>query len=273
LLELLFSKEPQIKKIKETHIWNYTKEINPNKSNIDAVIIKSDRFYSNFFEKKGYVVIPEWIGVFLDISSPFEDYYKRLSKGAKDDIRKIRKYGYTYEISQDIDKFNFFYYKMYLPYVSWKYKNKAECINYFALRHIFEYGSKILFVKNNDEYIFGGLFLIKKRKVFTSFAGVMEGKFDKIQLGLFAASYYYLIKYSKECGAKDIDFGSCRSFINDGVFKYKRKWGTRIEKAGYDTAEIFSLKILSDSKGIKSFLTKNPFISLEKNKLNTNFLK
>jgi hypothetical protein len=270
ILEILFSGEPQIKKSKKIHIWNYKKEINRNKSNIDAVFIKSDRFYSNFFEKQGFIVIPEWIGMFLDISEPLEDIYKRFSKGAKEDIRKIKKYGYTYEISQDIDKLKFFYYKMYLPYVSWKYKKTAECINFFALKHIFEQGSKILFIKENNEYIFGGLFLINKGKVLASYAGVMEGKFDNIQKGPIAASYFYLIQHSKECGAKEIDFGSSRSFVNDGVFKYKRKWGTRIEKAGYDTPEIFAFKVINNNKGIESFLTNNPFISSEKNRFKTN---
>jgi len=200
---------------------------------------------------------------------PLDSVYKKFSKSIKEDIRKMKKYGYNYEITQDLDKLKMFYYKMYIPYISWKYGKTGVYANFYAIKHLFERGSKLLLIKLDDEYMFGGLFSIKKDKVFATFAGVMEGKFDYIQQGVITASYLYLIQLSKESGANIIDFGSCRPFVNDGVFVYKRKWGTKIEKTGNENTKIFSFKACNDSKGIKSFLTNNPFIYLEKNQLNT----
>lgn len=265
---ILFSEEPKIEKKINIHLWNYKKRIDQIHSNIDAVFIKSDRFYSGFFEKQGYTVIPKLITTTLEISEPLENIYKKLSKGVKEDIKKNKRYGYTYEISQDKDKLKMFYYKMYLPYISWKYGKFGKCSNFFSIKHYFERGCKILFIKQNDEYLFGGLFLKKKDKVYTSYAGVMEGKFDCIQQGVIAGSYYHLIQHSKKIGANLIDFGSCRPFVNDGVFSYKRKWGTKIEKTGIENTEIYSFKALNDKKGIKAFLKNNPFVTLEKNQIN-----
>ena len=97
----------------------------------------------------------------------------------------------------------------------------------------------------------------------------MKEKFDHVKRGVIAASYYYLIQYSKKSSAKLIDLGSCRPFVNDGLFNYKRKWGTKIGKSENEFSEIYSFKQCSNNKGIKSFLINNPFIYLEKNRLNT----
>ena len=261
---LIFSKESKIVKKFNVNIWNYKKKINQIVSDTDAVFIKCDRFYSNFFEKKGFIVIPEWINMTLDISEPWDSFYKKLSKSAKEDIRKIKKLGYTYEITRDIDKLKMFYYKMYLPYISWKYRESEIQANFYTIQHIFEQAGELLLTKLDDEYIFGGLFLRKKDKIITSFAGIMEGKFEFVQQGAIAASYYFLIQYSKERDVKSINFGSSRPFFNDGIFMYKRKWGAKIDKAGNLSADIYSLKTFNKNNAIKSFLTNNPFVHTEK---------
>ena len=154
---------------------------------------------------------------------------------------------------------------MYVPYGLWRFPETAIFTNYYTLKILFELGSKILFIKHKGEYIFGGLFLKDKNKVTASYAGLKEGKFDHIKRGVIAASYYYLIKYSKENGATVVDLGSCRSFVKDGLFLYKRKWGAEMEKSGYESSEIYAFKNCTNNESISSFLQNNPFIYLEKN--------
>ena len=269
ILNVIFKQKPEIKKKFKVSLLNNKKKINQIKSEIDAVLIKCDRFYAGFFEKQGFTIIPEWVRMTLDISEPFDSFITNLSRSAKEDIRKIKKLGYTYEISQDINKLNFFYNKMYVPYVSWRFPETDIRTNFYTMKYLFEQGNKLLFVKHKDEYIFGGLFLKNKDKVTATYAGITEGKFDHVKRGVIAASYYYLIQHSKESGANLVDLGSCRPFVNDGLFSYKRKWGAKIGKSGNECSEIYSFKQYSDNKGIKSFLTNNPFIYIEKNQLNT----
>jgi hypothetical protein len=265
----LFLKEPSIEKKFKINLWNLKKEINNLEDDVNAVFVKSDRFFSSYFEKQGFTVIPEWISSTLDISGSFENINKKFSKSIKEDIRKIKKHGYTCEISGDPEKLKMFYHKMYIPYITWKYGEFGRYANFFTIKHFFERGSKILFIKKDNEYMFGGLFLENKNRVFATYAGVMEGKFDSIQNGVIAGSYYYLIKHSKKIGANVVDLGSCRPFVNDGVFSYKRKWGTNIEKTGSENPEIYSLKVLNKNKGIETFLSSNPFVTIENNQIKT----
>ncbi len=95
----------------------------------------------------------------------------------------------------------------------------------------------------------------------------MEDKYEYIQKGVIAASYYYLIQHSKQNGVDEINFGSCRSFANDGVFCYKKKWGAEIDKMNDFCTQIYSFKPFNDKTGVKSFLENNPFVRMEKNQL------
>ena len=260
LSELLFVNKPKIDKEFKFRIWNYKKKIKEISSKIDGVFIKSDRFYTRYFEKQGYTTIPEWVTIKVDISEPLEKVYSNCTNGMKEEIKKIKKYGFTYEITEDIDKLRFFYNKMYLPYISWKYGKFGRVYNYYTIKNFFNRGCKILFIKQNDQYLFGGVFLQKDKEVITSYAGVMQGKYDRIKQGLITASYYYLIQHSKEIGANLVDFGSCRPFVKDGLYNYKRKWGALIGKSGNECAQIYSIKFLSDKNEVNTFFENNPLV-------------
>ena len=79
--------------------------------------------------------------------------------------------------------------------------------------------------------------------------------------------YYFFIILAQDRKAKRIDFGGTRPFFNDGLFQYKKKWGTIIEPYSL-VPEVFGLKILNNSEPMKQFLIDNPFIGItEKNEM------
>jgi len=263
LSKKIFSKKPSIKVIGTVHLWNINKKINNFSSEIDAVFVKNDLFYSRFLKEKGFVIIPEWISMSLDVSESIEKIYNNFNKSGKEDIRKVKKYGYTYEISRDVNKLNLFYYKMYLPYTYQRHQESTICANYTSIRHLFERDNKLMLIKRNDEYVYGSLFSVKKDKVTATYAGLMEGKDDYLKQGVTAAAYYFLIQWAKENGIKFVDFGTCRSFLNNGVFCYKRKWGTKIIKTNSEKIpEMFAFKSCNN-KNTRSFLQYNPFVFLD----------
>ena len=262
LPDLIFSEEPQIKRIEKTHIWNISKKLVENPYNIDAIFIKCDRFYSGYLQKNELTAIPELISMALDISEPFEKIFDTFNKSAKEDIRKIKRYGYTYEISRNLDKLKLFYNHMYVPYTYSRHGKLAICANFFTIRHLFERGGTLMLIKLDNNYVFGSLFFIKKDTVIGTHAGIMDGRIDCLKKNISAASYYFSITWAKENSIKFLDFGTCRPFLNDGLFQYKKKWGATMEKTK-GNFEIFAFKTCKDTKGIQSFLENNPFIRLD----------
>jgi hypothetical protein len=269
ILDLLFEKEPEIKKLKKIKIKDINEKMKKISSDFDAIFVKCDRFYSRILQKQGFMIIPRWINMSLDTSKNLEDIKKNFTRSAKEDINKVKKYEYSYEFSEDIDKLRMFYSKMYLPHITKRYGDSAIRVNFETLRHLFLRNNKLMLIKLDNEYVFGTLFSVKKDKILATYAGLINSKTNLFKKGVSAAAYYFLIQWAKQNKIKYIDFGKCRAFLNDGGYKYKKKWGTNIKKAHFDSAGIFAFKKLSDKGSIKCFLKKNPFFYIEDNKIKT----
>jgi hypothetical protein len=266
LHEKLFSDGFRSKKIGKCLIWNINKKLNFLSINYDALFIKSDMFFSNYFKKQGYIVIPELISYNLDTTKPIETITKNFKKSIKEDIRKIKKIGYTYEITQNLEKVKMFYYQMYHPYITNKYGKLTGISHYEFIKYLIKKDCKLILIKKNNEYLYGALFSTKKEKVKTYFSGVMNGKLNYMKKGLGATPYYFLILWTKENGYKSIDFGKTNPFLDDGLLRYKIKWGMNIKKPDITSQNIIAFKIYDNNQGITNFLINNPMISIEKNK-------
>ena len=267
LENIIFYEKPKIRRIGKIYIWNIKKKIKNISSNIDAVFIENEMFYANYFERQGFTVIPEFISMILDTSKSFEEIYNNFSKSAKEDTRKVKKHGFNYEISHDFKMLKLFYYKMYLPYMYNRHGKTAVCTNFHTMRLIFEREGKLLLIKLKNEYVFGGLFSVKNDKAIALYSGISDKENNLLQKGITAASYYFFIQWAKKNRIKTLDFGTSKPFFNDGLFKYKKKWGTTISKNERYHYSIFPFKICKNSKAIMSYLKHNPFIYLEKNKV------
>jgi len=267
-----FCEKPKYREIGKIYIWNIKKEFRKISPDVDAIIIKSDMFYSRFFDKLGCIIIPEWISMTLDITKSIGNIYQNFSKSAKEDFRKVEVYDYSNELSQDLKKLKLFYDKMYLPYSQKKHGKSAICVNFLTMRWLFESGYRLMLIKQKSEYISGILFTLENKTFKPKFMGISEDKFPLLKQGLGAAIYYFSILWAKENGAKLIDFGGTKSFLNDGAFRYKKKWGCEIKRSDkLNFYNIFSLKVCSKRRGIRIFLINNPFICTKNNKFHEMF--
>jgi hypothetical protein len=183
----------------------------------------------------------------------------------RENLRKIRKNDYSYEMTQDPSKFEYFYYQMYLPYLTKRFKELTVVTAFRDMERIFRKGLLLLVKKGND-YISGEIIRTDHDKVFALYVGIAEGREEYLKAGALSASYYYFILWAKERGYKSVDFGHCRSFLRDGVFNYKKSWGMEIMKSTRQKYQ-FGMKICSYHQGVRNFLEKNPFIFIDQEKL------
>ena len=260
LSSLVHHDTPQISSRGLLHLWNIRRILRNPIHSVDAAIVKCDRFYGGFLEKKGFIIIPEWVTMVLDTSPPFDDLHRNFSKSAKEDIRKIKRQGYSYEVTHDLDKLHLFYQDMYLPYAHWRYGPSAVCTSYAAIRLLFEKDNLLLLIKHNNEYVCGSPFSVKKDTIIATYAGVRKGHYDEVKKGLGAAPYYFLILWAKNHNINTINFGKCRPFLRDGNFQYKKKWGTVVKPSTSTYDGIFAFQPRSNSHAMKQVLINNPFL-------------
>jgi len=264
---ILFYEEPNYEKKGKMFIWKIRKTC--DKTNVDAIIIKSDMFYSGYFEKQDYMIMPEWVSMSLNLNRSLEDLKNKVfSHNVRREIKKASKNNYSYKIYQDIDKLNEFFYQMYLPYNKKRHGESALISNFQSIRFLFEINYKLMMFKQNNDDVSGWLFLLKNKRFRAKYLGILDDKTYLLKKELGAASFYFSIQWAKKQGANVIDFGATRPFLNDGSFIYKKKWGTTIQRAEKNVFfNIYAIKKFHEGKGINSFFQKNPFIKLEKNRL------
>lgn len=264
--KILFNEEPIIKKQDKIHILLSKKHLKKTQESIDLSILVTDRFFSNLLQKAGFIIVPEWINMEIDTSLSIEDMYKSFSRGAKSDVKRAKKSGFTYEITKDPEKLDFFYNRMFVPYISMRHGDLVPP-SYFSYIKSILYRTHLLLVKEDDKYVCGGLIELKGRKANLPSMGIIDGNIEYLQKNAVVALIYYHIISAHKMGVKHVNFGDTRAFLNDGGYQYKRKWGMQAHISN-TLFGIFGIKIHRFNETVESFLSNNPFTYIEKNRLN-----
>lgn len=121
---LAYSEEPAIRTLgKKTYsdIRSVIERTNP-----DIILVETDKIFSEFLSKE-FLILPI-INFSLDISGSWDAIYARLIRNEKTRrrIRKIEKLGCIYEITNEPEKLDLFYNKIYKPYILKRYSERVD---------------------------------------------------------------------------------------------------------------------------------------------------
>lgn len=262
--KLVYSGDPKIRFLGKTTYSNIPHIITDTKA--DIVLVRTHTVFSGFLSRKGFLILP-MIRQTQDISGSWDAFLARLSRGRRRDIRAIEKLGYTYDITREPKRFSFFYYKMYLPYILKRHSGSAKPSSFLALKKCLRHGG-LLFVKLDREYVSGLLYSIYNNGMQNICSGVYEGRDEYFAKGAVQAARYFLIRWSKQQGYKEIDHGLSDPFMKGGVFTYKRGWGTKA-KLNKDIirSTVYALRVCNFGNAVREFLADNPFIFVDSENL------
>lgn len=264
--KLFFKNNENVHKIDKKKVKKLLEKPNElSQKSPDLFIKKSDLFFTSYLQKKGWIILPEYVSFLFDTATPISNNNTTITQ----DIKKAKKAKYSYEIRYDRKIFETFYHKMYIPYVNWKHKGQEKIASYATIRHLEARGANILLIKHDDEIIFGGMFLKENEVMKTYYAGLMKGKFSHLHNGVMALSYYFLIEIAKESGCKRVDFGTARPFLDDGLYKYKNKWQMDIQQTSPFFSDIFAIKIINNHVVIDDFISTHPIHFINGMKIDT----
>jgi hypothetical protein len=253
---LVYSENHKIQALMKTAYCNISSIINQAK--VDVIVVRADTTLSKFLSREGFLILPE-INFAIDISSPFEKIFARMSRLRRRNINTIKKLKYSYKITREPQKLNIFYYKMYLPYTSKRCGKSAKLVSFFDVNQVFKKGG-LLLVKLNGKYVSGILYDIFRNTVSACCLGIYEGKDQYLEEGTGQAALYFLVKWSKLQGYKEINYGMCKPFMNDGLFAYKRSWGMKLRPGGNLVTGIVATNF---NTSVMEFLSENPMVFAE----------
>ncbi|MFO7971895.1 MAG: hypothetical protein R6U40_09110, partial [Desulfobacterales bacterium] len=199
-------------------------------------------------------IVPHLVGMFYDSSKDLNTLINDLSHSAVEDVKKVKKRGFSFTTTSDVEKIRYFYFEMYIPTIDALIeKDEAYIADFLFLKLLYHEGYELMMISYEGEEIAGVFFLQKDDKIILRYAGVYHGDKSLVKKGAFSAFYYFFIELAKKRNVKKIDFGGVRPFHSDGLFQYKKKWEMRVEL--YDVlTDIVGFTMRKESNQFNQFL-------------------
>ena len=255
----IYSSFEVTKKRTDSNAFHTRKWICEYRNSVDLIVIDVELLFSNLLPKREFLGIPQWLKQKFSVPDTWEDVWNSFRKNTKKELRRILKYGFTYKMTRSERDFKIFYHQMYAPYIKKRFGDEAVVV---SERKFLRQCSKgeLMMLSRDGKVILGTLLLSFAGRLATIWGGVSDKVAPNMLKGAFSALDYFIILHGYERGCHTISFGLSRPLLNDGCFRYKRKWGTIIEKTLFPRADIL-IKPLSSIAPITSFFAHNPFIT------------
>lgn len=205
--------------------------------------------------------IPMWVNGVLDIDEALTRS-KRIGN-IKEDLRRIRKNKLEYDVTADDREIADFHRNMYVPYIRNTFGPRALFHSLSTLKQ--SRGSiELLQIIKDGEPVAGQILVYEDSEVRTREIGVKDGDRQLVKLGVMGAIYYFGLLHLQNKGYSAVSVGGSRPWLNDGVIRFKKKWGMRLEKPWPSGLLLVAPQ---SSDGTAAFLRNNPFLSITGNQL------
>lgn len=263
LNDRVFVDDPVCKPLGSIFIFQLKKVCEKFGCDVDGVLVSCDRFYQRWLKKSSLIMFPDMVTMVLDTSKGVDEMIDELSRSARIDMKKVKKNGFTFEITSDVKKLKMFYVDMYMPTLKKRFDKESSLIpDFVILRYFRELGYELMLTSYQGKEVSGVLFYQQGDELLMKYTGVLNGDFSLIQQGALASFYYFSMLLAQDRGITRIDFESVRPFFDDGLFQYKKKWGTQVRR--YDLVpKIHGFFVSEDSNPMKQFLLHNPFVGID----------
>ncbi len=200
-----------------------------------------------------WLYIPGWVKG--DVDLPLSPRVLQ-TETVRSDLRKIQKKSLQFRVTRDIDDFDDFYDRMYVPYITQAHGDSAVIAPHEAMRASFK-DCELLLVLWEGNPIAGMSISYAQATPRLCSMGIRDANRDFVRDGAIGALYHYSLRYLQEKGFGKVNLGLSRSFLLDGVLRYKKKLGLRLSRAG---KEWFAIQIVDDTRASRKMLEDTPLI-------------
>ena len=175
------------------------------------------------FAQRNWHIMPSYVDCHVDLRKPINELI--TSKDAKGDLRVARRFDYRFENVENDQALHEFFYKMLLPTVKSRYKERAFLPKFENIQHIYQNGVLIA-AYLDDEWVGAHLLDIEGTdSIRSANLGWRNGADEWRKKGLIASLYNQTFIWAQENGFIKLNMGSSQPFVNDGPLNFKLKWG------------------------------------------------
>lgn len=225
LLGRLFTSPPQVEACGSTSILALPDRLARQRSD-DLILARVPRFLARRWSDERFLRLPEAVDAWLplDRGDPLANANESVRRG----VRKVRAAGMTWSLARDQADFEYFYDRLYLPFIHARFDQQAVVRQRSVLRRAFRQGG-ILWIERGEERVGGQLFAIDGRTLH-----VVAQAVDHIQelrrANLLYASTLCTMDYACSEGLTRLDLGGSLPSLRDGVLAHKKSWGAQLKE-------------------------------------------
>lgn len=252
-----FACAPQREVVGTLPVWALPSLLKRLAGSADLIVARVDCVSARLFFENDYLVVPESVSSRLILPVDL-DKLAHASSSVKEDLRTLRRERLTAEVSHREADCEAFHSSMYVPFVKKRHGEFAVIHNLHQLRRAFRRGG-LIWVRRGDQRIAGGLFEQRGDVLRLVALGTAGGDLTLMKQGALAALYIFEIKCAEERRCASIDFGGTPPILNDGLLRFKRKWGVQFAdepQTPYD----YLVRWKQPNEQVLNFLADTPLI-------------
>jgi hypothetical protein len=241
-------------------------QVDPSRvPDVGVVAVQGKSQFINRFAGHGYLRLP-YLRFSLDLRRPMCQIISRCSRRRRRDIKRLSGFNYSCVVHRDDEeKFDFFYWRMYLPFIRKRF-GKAACIeSYSHSKALYKRNGGIAFVYREERPAAGILFQIIGRTLYAIDIGVYDGDPYLVTDLAGQQALLFLIEWAKANDITRLDYGPTSPFLKDHILQYKKEWGMFAEE--YSDTPYCLLKLDLPNEDALSFLRHNPLVCHHQGKI------
>lgn len=201
--------------------------------------------------------IPRWIRQSRPIQSGWNETLASLSRSLRKEIsRLLRKYSYCAELHRGEVAIRQYYRFALRPYLESRHTDDAILPSEESFIKSYR-ESYVLILTREGRAVAASVLSVRPRKVSIDNTALIDG--IEFLPGRSDVLDYFTLLLAQLLELEIVDFGLSRPHIDDGVFRYKAKWGAIPSKIQQPKASIY-LKIQYPHAATIGFLSRNTFV-------------
>lgn len=240
----------------------------------DLILHPANSLTEQKFEQAGWLLVPQYVNCSIDLKKPLEKILS--SRDVKNEMRVIRKLGYSFKVLQSDSALDEFYHEMLLPMETERHGELTDKTDLEFLRKKFQKG--FLVAAYLDDKWVGANFMVEEDEgvIRSRHVGWRDGSQELLRQGrIVSALLQEVIRHVQAEGYTKLDLGSSNPFADDGPLIYKLKWGADIELPTVlnsngelmDAETMMAVHFQVDNPGARSILQRTPVIAKHGNGL------
>ncbi|HKH82371.1 MAG TPA: GNAT family N-acetyltransferase [Gemmatimonadales bacterium] len=187
----------------------------------DLIAVEVNRLIASKFRDEGWLIVPRtvrWHGELATVPPPVP------SKSLASNLAKLRRQDFQLVQSTSLQDWDEFYRTMVAPQAHARHGSEAWIPSQSFLRQLSEIAT-LHFVVENGIRVAGVCAVPHGDTVWFPLMGVCGGDPGLLQRGAGVATLALPLEWARQKNYRRIDLGRTGPFVNDGLQRYKRKWG------------------------------------------------